>query len=184
MKRRWFILLVIFIVITALFGIRRLVIRQNEKQTADRMLTAVDLGGHSELDVYGYSSWTDPQKYKDGYEIMLLGSNREQESVWTPPDSWVKESLPVADLAERLQIQLNPEDIWQAGYSTMGGDHCDAWFFLDRRAPELPFEEQEYYLGYDIDIGNKKDNVLFALKVMEGTILIIDQTTYTGENNQ
>ncbi len=38
--------------------------------------------------------------------------------------------------------------------------------------------------AYDIDIGNKKDNVLFALKVMKGTILIIDQTTYTGENNQ
>ena len=148
MKRRWIILIVIVIAIVAAFGIWRFVSRQNERRSADRMLAAVDLGGHSELHVSGSSSWIDLLKYKDGYEIMLFSPSPEHEQDWTPPASWVRESLPVEELAERLQIRLDPEDVWQTGYSSMGGDHCDAWFFLDRRDPELPFEEREYYLGY------------------------------------
>ena len=109
MKRRWIILIVIVIAIVAAFGIWRFVSRQNERRSADRMLAAVDLGGHSELHVSGSSSWIDLLKYKDGYEIMLFSPSPEHEQDWTPPASWVRESLPVEELADRLQIRERSE---------------------------------------------------------------------------
>lgn len=145
MKHRWVILIALVLATAVGFGIWR----WNEKQAHDRMLTAVDLGGHSELGVYGSARWTDLLlKYTDGYEIMLFAPGEEQRQDWMPPASWTRESIPVAELAERLQIRFASGGVRKAGNSSMGGDHCDAWFFLDRRDPELPFEEREYYLGY------------------------------------
>ena len=148
MKRRRAIVLAVVIAVVAAFGIWRWIDQMNERQVAERMLAAVDLEGHSELHASGYDSWTDPLKYKDGFELMLFAPGREQQQDWMPPASWTRESLSVADLAERLQLHINSEDVWKVGYSSMGGDHCDAWFFSDNRDPELPFEAQEYYLGY------------------------------------
>ena len=55
MKHRWVILIALVLATAVGFGIWR----WNEKQAHDRMLTAVDLGGHSELGVYGSARWTD-----------------------------------------------------------------------------------------------------------------------------
>ena len=119
-----------------------------KKEAARRFLPAVGLEDMRENCVVMYgASWTDPLKYKDGYEFVHVDvphdSGRKARDLI--PDSWTWEEVSIEELNERLHIRVDTEAVWQ---DSMGGDTCRAWFFADNRSSDLPFDERDYYLGY------------------------------------
>ncbi len=125
-------------------------IRYDETQTKlarERMLAAVGIADQPELEVSYYGSWTDRHKSVDGYEVMKIyvprGSETSTYSVL--PGSWIKEDIGIEELAERLHITVNLEFVEE---ESAGGFRCCAWFFVDQRHADIPFEDREYYLGY------------------------------------
>ena len=128
---------------------------------------SVGLEDRAELWVAYIDNWTDPLQYKDGYELLILANGNNDEFVngkvnpkpssertpWSPPDSWTIESVSIAELSERLHVTIDYQPFSEA---SMGGDQCDAWFFIDRRSEDIPFEKREFFLCY---YHEREDNV-------------------------
>ncbi len=109
-----------------------------------RMLNAVRLENAAGLRQVDYTNWSDPLRYKDGYEIMAFAVD---EQSWKLPEEWTREAdiTDLSVLEESLHISLDYQGI--LGLS-LGGYECSAWFFADRRDAEKPFDQRDYYLGY------------------------------------
>ena len=162
MKRRRKLIIVlaaIAVILTAVYIGFIVVPRIQNARAVDRLLRSVGLEGHAELRLAHIDRWTDPLKYKDGYEILILSNGNNEEAVngrirskpsneitpWSPPDSWTIESISIAELSERLHVTVDLQPFSEA---SMGGDRCDAWFFIDRRGEDVPFEQREFFLCY------------------------------------
>ena len=117
-----------------------------------RMLKAVRLENAAGLRQIDYTNWSDPLRYKDGYEIMAFSVD---EQSWKMPEEWTREAdtTDLSDLEESLHISLDYQGIW--GLS-LGGVDCSAWYFTDGRNTEKPFDQRDFYLGYlNNNIGKK-----------------------------
>ena len=169
MKRRpklmIFLILVVFIAVACIGYI--LISHMMRDRAAERILNAVELQDRTELRLSFYENWIDPLKYKDGYEILILSNGNnvdvvngriqpkpaDEQTPWLPPDTWIVESVSISELSDRLHVTVDTEAVWKA---SMGGDHCDAWYFLNRRGKDIPFEEREFFLCY---YDAQRDNV-------------------------
>ena len=140
--------------------------RVQNARAVDRLLRSVALEDHTELRMAYIDKWTDPLKYKDGYEILILSNGNNEVTVngrinpkpsneitpWSPPDSWTIESISIDELSERLHVTVDLQPFSEA---SMGGDRCDAWFFIDRRSEDVPFEQREFFLCYYDELEDK-----------------------------
>ncbi len=117
------------------------------------MLKAVRLENAAGLRQIDYTNWSDPLRYKDGYEIMEFSVD---EQSWKMPEEWTREAdaVDLSDLEESLHITLDYQGI--LGLSLGGTDNYAAWYFTDGRNTEKPLDQREFYLGYLYnDIGKK-----------------------------
>ncbi len=147
-KRILWIILAVFTLLLLAGGVWFGFCRFREKEAAQRFLPAVGLWDARESCVVMYGhSWTDPLKYKDGYEFIHVdaASDSGMSALDLVPDSWTREDVSIEELNQRLHILVDTEAVWQ---DSMGGDACRAWFFVDNRRGDLPFDERDYYLGY------------------------------------
>ena len=133
--------------------------RIHNARAVDRLLHSVGLEDHAELRMAYIDKWTDPLKYKDGYEILILSNGNNEMIVngrinpnpsneimpWSPPNSWTIESSSITKLSERLHVTVDLQPFSEA---SMGGDRCDAWLFIDRRGEGIPFKQREFFLCY------------------------------------
>lgn len=137
----------------------RVVPRIQNARAADWLLHSVGLKDRTELRMAYIDHWTDPLKYKDGYEILILSNGNNAEIVngriipkpsdkripWLPPDSWTIESVYITELSERLRVTIDDQPF---GEASMGGNRCDSWLFIDKRDQDIPFEQREFFLCY------------------------------------
>lgn len=103
-----------------------------ENVARSRMLATVKIHDIPDIHILYRSS--------EQYEILQVGINRDSDLSIRDiiPESWQMESIAVVELCERLHISIDIDAIWE---DSMGGDQCDAWYFVHN-------DDGDFYLGY------------------------------------
>ncbi len=91
----------------------------------------------------GYRYWHDILQYTDGYEIMTF--QPDQGTVWSPPNGWVKEHIPLRELTDRFGIIVHPDTEKKLN---PGSTVCDAWYVQAFSGQSVPFHQREYWLCF------------------------------------
>ncbi len=129
-----------------------------------RLLQAVHLESATGLKERGYTNWTDWLKYKDGYEIIVFSVDKEK---WQTPAEWTQEQTPVTldEVESALGVRLDRQGLNKLNAAA---GPCFAWFFLDAREDEKPFDQREYYLAYVAETADSLTVVIYRGHSLHG----------------
>lgn len=104
------------------------------------MLATVKIHDIPDIHVLYRSSLERTGPKSEQYEILQVSI--DHDSVLSIrdiiPESWQTESIAVVELCKRLHISIDTEAIWE---DSMGGDQCNAWYFVHN-------DDGDFYLGY------------------------------------